>query len=382
MQGPLGQAVARAAGAVKRDTGSQGPVLPPLGKDAAVVLQDSLATLPQRAERWTVAAVGAIVRLLPRLALAFVAAAVIIAFTIWVRRALMKRHDVSDASKHGARIGLAGLLAAGTVAAAIVGASTLAAALLIFLVFQLAATVAQLLGQRVFRRSRVGPGAAELLLAVVRTVLLTLGAVEALATIGLNLSGVFAGLGIIGLAVGFAAQDTLANVIAGFTILWDRPISVGDWVQVGDGPPGRVRHLTLRTTRIETIDLGMLVVPNKDVTGSRLYNYSMLESGRLRIDVGVPIDADIDKARRLLLRSASADQRVSPQPAPVVNVIGIGDAAITLELVFETADLRGARALRSALAEQIIAAFRAEGLKPMEPHAPADAGRGPWGTGA
>ena len=300
----------------------------------------------------------------PRLALAFVAAAIIIGFTIWVRREVLRRQEVSDASSQRARIGLSGLLAASTVAAAIVGASTLAAALLIFLVFQLAATVAQLVGQRVFHRSRVGPGAAELLLAVVRTVLLTLGAVEALATIGLNLSGVFAGLGIIGLAVGFAAQDTLANVIAGFTILWDRPISVGDWVQVGDGPPGRVRHLTLRTTRIETIDLGMLVVPNKDVTGSRLYNYSMLATGRLRIDIGVPIDADIEKARRVLLRTASNDTRVRPQPPPSVNVVAIGNAAITLELVFETADLKGARALRSTLAEQAIAAFRAEGLDP------------------
>ncbi len=378
MQGALGQALAHAAGAAKTDTGSHGPSLPPLGKDAAAVLQDSLATLPQRAERWVMAIVGAIVRLLPRLALAFVAAAVIIGFTIWVRREVLRRQEVSDPSSQRARIGFSGLLAAGTVAAAIVGASTLAAALLIFLVFQLGATVAQLVGQRVFRRSRVGPGAAELLLAVVRTVLLTLGAVEALATIGLNLGGVFAGLGIIGLAVGFAAQDTLANVIAGFTILWDRPISVGDWVQVGDGPPGRVRHLTLRTTRIETIDLGMLVVPNKDVTGSRLYNYSMLDSGRLRIDVGVPIDADIDKARSVLLRTASNDGRVRPQPPPSVNVVAIGDAAITLELVFETADLKGARALRSTLAEQIIAAFRTEGLKPMEPHPPADAGRGPW----
>jgi small conductance mechanosensitive channel len=209
-------------------------------------------------------------------------------------------------------------------------------------------------------------------------VLLTLGAVEALATIGLNLSGVLAGLGIIGLAVGFAAQDTLANLIAGFTILWDRPISVGDWVQVGDGPPGRVRHLTLRTTRIETIDLGMLVVPNKDVTGSRVYNYSMLDSGRLRIDVGVPVDGDIDKARGVLVRTASADKRVSAEPVPSVTVVAIGDAAITLELVFQTTDLSGARALRSGLAEQIIAAFRAEGLKLMEPHPPADAGRGPW----
>jgi small conductance mechanosensitive channel len=238
---------AQAAGAAQTDTSQHLPGLPPIGKDAAAVLQDSLASLPQRAERWVSATIGAAVRLLPRLLLALFAAAVVIALAIWIRRIVVRREGLEAVTRQGSRVGLTGLLAAGVVAAAIGGASTLAAALLVFLVFQATATLAQLLGQRILGRSRVGPGASELLLSVVRTALLTLGTVEALSTIGLNLSGVFAGLGIIGLAVGFAAQDTLANLIAGFTILWDRPLAVGDWVQVGDGPPGRVRHLTLRS---------------------------------------------------------------------------------------------------------------------------------------
>ncbi len=369
---------AQAAGASQSDTSQHLPALPPIGKDAAVVLQDSLASLPQRAERWVSATIGAAVRLLPRLLLAVLAAAVIIALTVWIRRIVVRREGVQQATRRGATVGLTGLLAAGVAAAAIAGASTLAAALLVFLLFQATATLVQLVGQRVLGRSRVGPGASELLLSVVRAALLTLGTVEALATIGLNLSGVFAGLGIIGLAVGFAAQDTLANLIAGFTILWDRPLAVGDWVQVGDGPPGRVRHLTLRTTRIETIDLGMLVVPNKDVTGSRLYNYTMLNVGRLRINVGVPIDADLEKARRALLRVAAADERVAKSPAPIANVIAIGDTAITLELVANASDHRTVRSLRATLTEQIIASFRTDGMKAMEPHPPAEGTRGPW----
>ncbi len=369
---------AQAAGATQTDTSQHLPALPPIGKDAAAVLQDSLAGLPQRAERWVSATIGAAVRLLPRLLLALFAAAVIIALTIWVRRIVVRREGLQAVTRQGSKVGLTGLLAAGVVAAAIAGASTLAAALLVFLIFQATAALAQLFGQRIFRRSRVGPAASELLLAVVRTALLALGTAEALATIGLNLSGVFAGLGIIGLAVGFAAQDTLANLIAGFTILWDRPIAVDDWVQVGDGPPGRVRHLTLRTTRIETVDLGMLVVPNKDVTGSRLYNYTMLDIGRLRINVGVPTDADVEKARGTLLRVATADSRVANSPPPVVNVVAIGDAAITLELVVNASELHVVRPLRATLTEQIISAFRTDGVKVMEPHPPPEGTRGPW----
>lgn len=372
------QQIMQAAGAAAQDTSHHTPSLPPLGKQAAVVLQDSLASVPARAERWVSTTLGEVVRLLPRLLLALLAAAVIVAITVWIRRALLRRSGLEDVRRHRARVGLSGLLAAAAVASLIAGATTLGAALFVFLLFQVTALVAQVLGQRILRRSRVGPGATELLLAVVRTALLTLGTVEALATIGLNLSGVFAGLGIIGLAVGFAAQDTLANVIAGFTILWDRPIAVGDWVQVGDGPPGRVRHLTLRTTRIETIDLGMLVVPNKDVTGSHVYNYSMLETGRLRINVGIPLDSDVEKVRSVLTRVATADARVEKTPAPVVNLVAVGDAAITLELVVVTSDLAGARVLRSSLAEAVLSALRADNIKQMAANPPADAGRGPW----
>jgi small conductance mechanosensitive channel len=377
LQGLPAQAVQQAAHAAQTDT-SHGPALPPLGKDAEVVLRDSLASLPQRAERWLTVTLGAVVRLLPRLVLALIAAGLIIAFTVWIRRILLRRNLLQDTGTHRARVGLTGLLAAGAVAAAVAGAPTVAAALFVFLLFQAGAALAQMLGERLLGRSRVGPGATELLLAVVRAALLTLGTVEALATIGLNLSGVFAGLGIIGLAVGFAAQDTLANLIAGFTILWDRPIAVGDWVQVADGPPGRVRHLTLRTTRIETVDLGMLVVPNKDVTGSRVSNYTMLNRGRLRINIGVPSDTDLEKARRTLLRVAGADKRVVESPAPVVNVIAIGDTAITMELVVEASDVSTIRPIRASLMEQVITSFRGDGIKVMEPHPPSEGTRGPW----
>ena len=379
LQGLPAQAAQAAKAAVaQKDTSQHVPTLPPIGDQAAAVLQDSLASLPHRAERWLTATIGAAVRLLPRLIVALAAAAAVIVLTIWIRRLVLRRAGALNGQSHASRIGLTGLLLAGVAAAAIAGASTVAAALLVFLIFQGAAALAQLFGQRVLRQSRVGPGATELLLAVVRTSLLTLGTVEALATIGLNLSGVFAGLGIIGLAVGFAAQDTLANLIAGFTILWDRPIAVGDWVQVGDGPPGRVRHLTLRTTRIETVDLGMLVVPNKDVTGSRLYNYTMLDTARLRINVGVPIDGDVEKVRRALLGLATADNRVAKSPPPVVNVVAIGDAAITVELVVTASDMRVVRPLRATLTEQIVTSLRSGGMKVMEPHAPPEGTRGPW----
>ena len=76
----------QAAGAVKPDSAPKSPIIPPIGKDAAAVLQDSLSTLPERAERWLTVAAGAFVRFLPRLVLAVLAAALVIALTVWLHR--------------------------------------------------------------------------------------------------------------------------------------------------------------------------------------------------------------------------------------------------------------------------------------------------------
>jgi small conductance mechanosensitive channel len=277
-----------------------------------------------------------------------------------------------------ANLSVAGALAAGTAAAAILGADSIAGALLTFLLFYTAAMLAHVVGERLLSRSHVGPGAIELLLAVLHTTLIAIGLVEALATVGFNVTGLLAGLGIAGLAVGFAAQDTLANLIAGITILWDRPLRVGDWIQVGDSPPGRVRHLTLRTTRLETIDLGLLIIPNKDVTGARLFNFSMLEHARVRLSIGVAADADIHMARQVLVDVAAREPHVATNPPPVVNFTGITDTAVTLELVVTTTDVPRVRLLRAALLEHVVAALRARGIKPMQSSPPTDTGRGPW----
>jgi small-conductance mechanosensitive channel len=326
--------------------------LPPVGTDAARVLKDSLTTLPRTAERWVVDAVAAFVRLLPRILVAIVAAAVVILVALWLRGRL-RRHGPADKQN----VGVLGILVAATVAALILGATKVAAAGITLAIFMGAATAVQLIGARVFARSQVSPEAVDLVIAVVRAALLTLGVVEALAAIGLNLGGVIAGLGIVGLAFGFAAQDTLANLIAGFTILWDRPLRVGDWIRVGDGPiVGRVAHLTLRTTRLETLQDGLLIIPNKDITGSRLYNLSHGHGATVRLAVSIPAGTDLERARTLL-------HDLAPDRSPDIVVTAASDASITFEVKLLEPDLGATRTLRSSLIERALAAFRGADIK-------------------
>jgi small conductance mechanosensitive channel len=353
------------------------PLLPPVERDARRILRDSLSTLPARAEHWLVDLATAFVRLLPRLLVAIVAAGLVVLVTIWVR-SFIRRRASYVATADAPSVGPLGGLVAATVAATILGMTRLAAALITLAIFLAAAVALQMIGERVFRRrAHIAPEAVDLVISVVRTALITLGVVEALAGIGLNLGGVIAGLGIVGLAFGFAAQDTLANLIAGFTILWDRPIRVGDWVRVGDGGLiGHVERLTLRTTRIQTAHDGLLIIPNKDITGARLYNFSQSAGAVLRIPLGIPPDADLDRARDLLVGVTANDDRVDASHPPAATVVAVSDSAVTLELVVPVRDVGRSRDFRSSLLERIVAAFRGAGIKLVASQAPTDADRG------
>jgi small conductance mechanosensitive channel len=370
LQIPLTQAPATPAPPTK-------PYLPPIERDARHILRDSLSTLPTRAEHWAEDLATGFVHILPQLLTAIVVAGLVILATIWAR-SLVRRRRGAIPTTQAPSVGPLGILLAATAAATILGLTRLAAALLTLAFFIAAAVALQVVGERVFRRrAHVAPEAVDLVISVVRTALLTLGVVEALAGVGLNLGGVIAGLGIVGLAFGFAAQDSLANLIAGFTILWDRPIRIGDWVRVGDGGLiGRVERLTLRTTRIQTAHDGLLIIPNKDITGAHLYNFSQSSGAALRIDIGIPPDADVERARALLIGAIANDERADPTHPPSATIVAASDTALTLELVVAVRDVGASRDFRSVLLERVVAAFRAAGIKLVAAQAPADADRG------
>ncbi|MGH7663698.1 MAG: mechanosensitive ion channel family protein [Gemmatimonadaceae bacterium] len=342
--------------------GSDTSDLLPIGTAAERILEDPLATIPERVYAWALEVYAGFVLILPRLLAAVVAAAIIIALTLWLRNLVRRRSADPDSPAPGS-VGVAGVLVAVTVAAAIAGAITLAAALLTFTIFYAIAALLHVFGLKVLSRSRVAPEAVELTLIVMRYAILVVGAVEAIDTLGLDLGAVIAGLGILGLAVGFAAQDSLANLIAGFMIMWDRSLRVGDWVRISDHE-GRVKRITLRTTRIDTRDDGILVIPNKEVTGSSIFNYSLRNLSRIRVPVGVDYDADIARAREVLLGIVPDDlDVVSRRPEPTVIITELGDSAVTMELVFFITDPRELAPLRWRMFEDVLLAFRRNGIE-------------------
>ena len=155
-----------------------------------------------------------------------------------------------------------------------------------------------------------------------------------------------ASAGILGLAVGFAARDTLANLFAGVSILADSPYKIGDYIVLIDGNKrGMVTQIGLRSTRILTRDDIEITIPNAAIANSTLVN----ESGgpaihqRVRLRVNVAYGSDVDQVRDLLLAVAREEPMVRPEPAPRVRFRQFGDSGLIFELLcwIAEAELRG-----------------------------------------
>jgi len=167
---------------------------------------------------------------------------------------------------------------------------------------------------------------------LLRYTVMLIGLVMALDQLGVNVGAALAGMGVAGIAVGFAAQDSVANVIAGILIFWDKPFVVGDWIKT-EGEYGQVSNITMRTTRIRTPRNTYIVIPNKRIIDQVMENYS--KHGKLRVDVpvGIAYKEDIPAAREALIAAVERiGAPIESEPAPQVVVSGLGDSSVNLEV--------------------------------------------------
>ena len=208
----------------------------------------------------------------------------------------------------------------------------LVAALVLLVIFWV---LARVLG-RVLRRLMARAGIEDALIGllidnILYYAVMIVGLVMAAAQLGIEVGAALAGLGVVGLALAFAAQDSVANVISGIIIFWDKPFVVGDWIKVEE-QFGRVNNITLRSTRIRTPRNTYVVIPNKSIIDAVLENLS--QHGELRVDValGIAYKEDIRAARRVLLEAVSKIDTVKDDPAPDVVVEELGDSSVNLKI--------------------------------------------------
>jgi small-conductance mechanosensitive channel len=156
-----------------------------------------------------------------------------------------------------------------------------------------------------------------------------------LLTWDLDVAPWLASAGIIGIALGFAAKDTLANIFGGLFVIVDSPYKIGDFINLDSGERGRVTQIGLRSTRLLTRDDVEITVPNAVIANAKIVN----ESGgpwvksRVAINVGVAYGSNVDEVRAALMRAARSVDHVVEEPEPRVRFIEMGDSALVFRVL-------------------------------------------------
>jgi MscS family membrane protein len=181
----------------------------------------------------------------------------------------------------------------------------------------------------------------------------------------IDMTAWIASAGIMGIAIGFAAKDTLANLFAGVFILADSPYKIGDYVVLDSGERGKVTHIGIRSTRLLTRGDVEITIPNAVMGNTRISNESggPHEKYRLNVKVGVAYGSDIDQVKELLMAVAINEKEVCDDPEPRVRFRSFGDSCLDIELLcwVEIPEVRG-RVL-DALNTSIYKSFNAEGIE-------------------
>ena len=203
----------------------------------------------------------------------------------------------------------------------------------------------------------------------VRFLVIAVGVLLALPQLGISIAPLLGGAGVLGLALSFAAKDTLSNLIAGVLLIMDRPFKVGDRIELWNAPRetgtwGDVIEIGLRATKIRNPDNLVVVVPNNEIMRRDIINYTMSgDDIRLRIPFSCAYESDIERAKGLLKEVAPTVKGVKMDPAPIVIVRGFGPSEVNLQLRVWIMEARSRRRIADEITEKAMVAFAGAGVE-------------------
>ena len=200
---------------------------------------------------------------------------------------------------------------------------------LIFLVGWWLAKAAASLTRRAVKKSSVDPLVAGFIGSVVRTIIILVASVSAIAQLQINITSLVAALGAAGLTASFALQGSLSNFVSGVQIIFTKPFKMGDYLAFGSYE-GTVKRIEILYTVLATFDNKQVIVPNSKITGDVVVNFTSNGTRRLDLSYQVSYRADLTKAKGILSRLAERDLRVLDVPAPIIAVGELGDSGVSL----------------------------------------------------
>lgn len=228
---------------------------------------------------------------------------------------------------------------------------SLFSAFVIMAVFWIAYRITRPAISRILERASLDPALASMLEKVYKFIVMIFAILMSVNQLGVNVGAALAGLGVVGLTIGFAAKDTLSNVISGFLIFWDKPFHVGDWVTVGD-QYGKVTEITMRTTRLVTWNHTAVILPNETAINQVMINHSAMGSVRIEVPLsGVTLNGNFSEKQQELLKAVRNTPGVLKDPPPAVIVKAINGASADLTLYAWVDDAEQERPILSRILE-------------------------------
>ena len=217
--------------------------------------------------------------------------------------------------------------------------------------------------KRILARTHLDAGERNSIVVLIKYAGIVLAFLVAFAIAGVSFSRLMIVAGGLSVGIGLGLQGVVNNFVSGLILLFERPIKIGDWVEVSSGQ-GYVKHIGPRATEIETFDRASIIIPNADLVTSAVLNwFHKNRIGRVRVAVGVGYGSDPERVRDILLDCAAKNESVMTSPEPQVRWMDFGDSSLDFELRAYIGDYVNALTVRSDLRFAIFKALKDAGIE-------------------
>ena len=181
---------------------------------------------------------------------------------------------------------------------------------------------------------------------------------------GVSIGPFLTSLGIIGIAVGFAMQRTLSNIIGGVALVLDKCFRINDLIKLESDEVGRVAEVGLRSTKIVTLDNELLIIPNSQLSGARIINYAKPNNIlRIKVPIAVAYGSEPDEVMKVILSRMKQLKAVLPEPKPLARFVGFGDFSLDFELLFYIEDYHDRFTAKTQVLKAVYKNLNKAGIK-------------------
>jgi small-conductance mechanosensitive channel len=215
----------------------------------------------------------------------------------------------------------------------------------------------------VFSRRRVDPGIGISITRLLHYAIVLVGVILALATLGFELTNLTIIASALSVGIGFGLQTIVNNFVCGLILLFERPVRVGDTIQLGD-QWATIHNIGLRATTIQTFDRADIVVPNSDLITNQVVNWTLADRNmRIILSVGVAYGSDVPLVLQTLQECTRENRRILEDPVPLIFFMGFGDSSLDFQLRVWIDDIDYMNVVRSELNQAIDHKFRERGIE-------------------